>query len=130
MENTPLQPNAFALYNGLEVSSPGPDLGEASLEIGPNALNPYGMLHGGACYTLADCACGCACRTDGRRYVTLHGGIDYIRSARSGQVTARARVRHRGRTTCLVDAELLDQDGALLATGTFTFFCIEPGRKT
>lgn len=118
--------NAFALYNNIHVRQTGPGAGEASLTMGPNSLNPYGALHGGAYYTLADCAGGVACRTDGRRYVTLHGGINFIRSAREGVVTARASVRHRGRTTCLVEVHITGEDGTLYATGDFTFFCIQP----
>lgn len=120
-----LLPNAFALFNGIRANSAGPDRGEAVLTVGPDSLNPYGLLHGGAYYTLADCACGYACRTDGRRYVTLHGGLNFIRSARSGTVTAKAAIRHRGRSTCQIDAEITDENGTLLATGNFTFFCID-----
>ncbi|MEQ2456172.1 PaaI family thioesterase [Flavonifractor hominis] len=115
--------NAFARYNGITIRQPGPDLGEAVLEMGPNSLNPYGALHGGAYYTLADCAGGCACRTDGRRYVTLQGGLNFIHSAKSGTVTACAEVRHRGRTTCLVHVEVVDAEDTLLACGDFTYFC-------
>lgn len=127
MENsTPgLLPNAFALFNGIHTSSSQPDHAEAVLTIGPDSLNPYGLLHGGAYYTLADCAGGTACRTDGRKYVTLYGGLSFIRSARSGTVTARAVIRHRGHSTCQVDVEITDEHGTLLATGNFTFFCIE-----
>ena len=78
------------------------------------------------CSTLADCAAGSACRTDGRKYVTLHGSLDFIRSARAGQVTARARVEHRGRTTCLVSITVDDGAGTVYASGRFTFFCTGP----
>lgn len=118
-------PNAFALYNGVRTSAPAPDHGEAVLTLGPNSLNLHGLLHGGAYYTLADCAGGVACRTDGRRYVTLHGGIDFIRSVSSGTVTARAVIRHRGRSTCQAAVDITDQAGTLLATGDFTFFCLD-----
>lgn len=121
----PLQPNAFALYNGIRSKATGPNQGEAVLEIGPDSLNPYGLLHGGAYYTLADCASGCACRADGRRYVTLHGGLNFIRSTKSGTVTARAEIRHRGRSTCQISVNITDQQGTLLATGEYTFFCID-----
>ena len=126
MENTTnaLLPNAFALFNGIHSSSSGPDHGESVLTLGPDSLNPYGLLHGGAYYTMADSACGTASRTDGRIYGTLDGGLNFIRSARSGTVTARAVVRHRGRSTCQADVEITDESGALLATGDFTFFCI------
>lgn len=120
-----LHPNAFALFNGIQTSSSSPDHGEAVLTIGPDSLNPYGLLHGGAYYTMADCAGGTACRTDGRNYVTLHGGLNFIRSARSGTVTARAVIRHRGHSTCQADVEITDEHGTLLATGNFTFFCID-----
>ena len=92
-ENTShtLLPNAFALFNGIQTSSPGPDRGESVLHLGPNSLNPYGLLHGGAYYTMADCAGGRACRTDGRYYVTLHGGIDFVHSASAGKVRRERR---------------------------------------
>ena len=116
--------NAFAIHNNVIIRQLELGKAEAQLTMGPAHLNPYGKLHGGAYYTLADCAGGTACRTDGRNYVTLHGGLNFIRSARSGTVTARAVVRHRGRSTCQADVEITDESGALLATGDFTFFCI------
>ena len=115
--------NAFAIYNGITTHQTGDGTAEAILEIVPDSLNPYGLLHGGAYYTLADCAAGSACRTDGRKYVTLHGSLDFIRSARAGQVIARARVEHRGRTTCLVSITVDDGAGTVYASGRFTFFC-------
>ena len=54
--------NAFAVYNGITTHQTGDGTAEAILEIGPDSLNPYGLLHGGAYYTLADCAAGSACR--------------------------------------------------------------------
>lgn len=116
--------NAFALFNGIRATSSAPDHGEAVLTLGPDSLNPYGLLHGGAYYTMADCACGIACRTDGRDYVTIHGGLNFIRSVRSGTVTARAVIRHRGHSTCQADVEITDENDTLLATGDFIFFCI------
>ena len=97
------------------------------MEIGPNSLNPTGQLHGGAIYTLADCAGGALCRTDGRRYVTLDGTVHFIRSTNHGTITATASMVHRGRTTALVDIQITDQDGTLLARGDFTFFCLGDG---
>ena len=43
--------------------------------------------------------------------------------ARQGQVIARARVEHRGRTTCLVSITVDDGAGTVYASGRFTFFC-------
>ena len=115
--------NAFMRHNHIRVEPAGPDRAQAILDIVPESRNPYGILHGGAFYTLADCACGCACRMDGRKYVTLQGGLNFLKSVSEGRVTAQATVRHRGRTTCLVEVEITAETGALLAKGDFTFFC-------
>ena len=116
--------NAFARHNGITTRQTGDGTAESFLDIGPDSRNPYGMLHGGAYYTLADCAAGAACRTDGRKYVTLHGSLDFIRSAETGRVTARAQVKHRGRTTCLVSVEITGEDHTVYASGHYTFFCL------
>ena len=116
--------NKFALYNGITMRQLELGKAEAVMEMGPNSLNPHGQLHGGAIYTLADCAGGTACRTDGRKYVTLVGMIHFIHSATSGTITATAVVIHRGRTTSLASIRITDQDDTLLATGEFTFFCL------
>lgn len=116
--------NTFANHNGIGVRQVADGKGEAWLTMSPNSLNPLGRLHGGAYYTLADCAGGVACRTDGRKYVTLDGTIHFIRSAKQGVITASAQVRHHGRTTVLTEISITDEAGTLLATGEFTFFCI------
>ena len=43
-----------------------------------------------------------------------------------GMVHGDARVRHRGHSTCLVAVDILGEDEKLLATGEFTFFCVDP----
>ena len=121
------QANKFAVYNGISLHLLEDGRTTAVMDMGPNSVNPYGRLHGGAIYTLADCAGGALCRTDGREYVTLDGMIHFIRSAKSGTITATAGMVHRGRTTSVVDIRVTDQDGTLLATGDFTFFCLGGG---
>ena len=116
--------NAFAIYNGITVRQLELGKAEAQLTVGDNHRNPHGKLHGGAYYTLSDCAAGAACRTDGRKYVTLDGMIHFIRAAEHGVVIASAEVIHRGRTTSLVQIEIKGEEGTLYATGDFTFFCI------
>ena len=49
---------------------------------------------------------------------TLQMNVDFLRSTRPGRVRGRGRVRHRDGDHAVVEAELLDSDGALLATAT------------
>ena len=103
-----------------------PDRARFKMEVHPDLLNPHGIVHGGALYTLADNATGFAAHTDGRHYVTQTSSFHFLRNQGGGIVYAEGRVIHRGRTTCLTSVEITSGDGTLLATGEFTFFCITP----
>ena len=118
--------NAFPTYNHIELESVEPDHAVYRLEIRPESKNPYGVVHGSAIYTMADNATGYAAHTDGRNYVTQSSNMHFLRNQTHGVVRADARVRHRGKSTCLVDVVVFGDDGKLLATGDFTFFCVDP----
>lgn len=121
-----LQRNAFMLHNYMELKFVEPDRAAFTLKIRPESCNPFGMVHGGAIYTLADNATGAAAHTDGRLHVTQTSALHFLRNQASGTVQATAQVRHRGKTTCLVAVDITGEDGKLLATGEFTFFCVDP----
>ena len=119
-----LKRNGFMNYNHIEMERVEPDRAVFRLEIRPESKNVYGMVHGGAIYTLADNATGSAAHTDGRNYVTQSGTLHFLRNQREGIIRAQARVRHRGRSTVLVAVDVVGDDGTLLASGEFSFFCI------
>ena len=118
--------NAFASYNHIEPEIVEPDHAVFKLVIRPESKNPYGVVHGGAIYTMADNATGYAAHSDGRFYVTQTSSMHFLRNQTHGVVRADAKVRHRGRATCLVDVDILGEGGRLLATGEFTYFCVDP----
>lgn len=117
--------NAFMHHNFIEMVSVTPDRAVFRLTIRPESRNPYGLVHGGAIYTMADNAAGAAVHTDGRCYVTQTGTLHFLRNVSSGTVYAAASVRHRGRSTCLTGVDITSEDGKLLAAGEFTFFCVD-----
>ena len=117
--------NPFIAHNGIEVVRVERDRAVLRLTIREESRNVYGLVHGGAIYALADNACGCAASTDGRSYVTQGSNISYLRNQASGQVMAEATIRHRGRSTVLVEVSVTGEDDKLLAVGSFTFFCVD-----
>lgn len=117
--------NAFCLFNHIIPESVEEDRTIFRLDIRPESKNPYGIVHGGAIYTMADNATGYAAHTDGRNYVTQTSSMHFLRNQSEGTVRADARVRHRGRTTCLVTVDITGENGKLLATGEFTYFCVD-----
>jgi len=120
-----LRRNAFMIHNHIELESVESDRASFKLDIRPDSRNPYGMIHGGAIYTLADNATGAAAHTDGRFYVTQTSALHFLRNQSEGVVRAEAHVRHRGKSTCLVAVDITGEGGKLIATGEFTFFCVD-----
>ena len=120
-----VQQNGFMTYNHIEMEHVEPDRAVFRLEIRPESRNVYGMVHGGAIYTLADNATGSAAHTDGRHYVTQNGSLHFLKNQEEGIIRAVAQVRHRGRSTVLVDVDVVGADDRLLAAGEFSFFCID-----
>lgn len=119
------QKNGFTVYNHIEMVLAERDHAVFRLNIRPESKNSYGMVHGGAIYAMADNATGFAAHTDGRSYVTQTSSLHFLRNQPEGEIQADARVRHRGRATCLVAVDILGEDETLLATGEFTFFCVD-----
>ena len=117
--------NAFMDHNYIELKSVERGRAVCVLTIRPESKNPYGLIHGGAIYTMADNATGAAAHTDGRAYVTQTSALHFLRNVSEGAVYATAVVRHRGKSTCLTAVDITSEDGRLLATGEFTFFCVD-----
>lgn len=117
--------NSFMLHNHIELESVEKDRAVFKLDIRPESCNPYGMVHGGAIYTLADNATGTAAHSDGRYYVTQTSALHFLRNQARGTVRATAWVRHRGKSTVLTAVDITGENGKLLATGEFTFFCVD-----
>lgn len=118
-------PNSFFDCNHMHVVLKERDHAIAELVVRPESTNPYGRVHGGAFYTLGDTAAGNAAHSDGRLYVTQYSSVHYIHNVTVGHtVRAEAVIRHRGRATCLSEVTFTDETGCLLATGQYTFFCI------
>lgn len=85
--------------------------------------NPIGSVHGGVYATLLDSAAGCAVHTTlpaGVGYTSQDLNVKFVRrmTVETGPVRCVGTVKHRGRTTALAEAELLDADGRLLAHAT------------
>ncbi|WP_294855355.1 PaaI family thioesterase [uncultured Oscillibacter sp.] len=124
IKNNRIMQNHFMTYNLIELSMLEQDRAECRLTLREESTNPYGMLHGGALYTMADCATGSAAHSDGRTYVTQNSSMNFLANIKEGTAVASASVVHRGRKTCLVNVNITSEaTGRLLATGSFTFFC-------
>lgn len=122
------QENYFMTHNFGEWELLERDHAICRMEIRQESKNPHGMVHGGALYTMADNAAGAAVHTDGRFHVTQNSYMTFLRNQPSGVLRAESRVTHRGRSTSQIHVEITNEEGKVLATGEFSFFCIDKAR--
>jgi len=116
--------NEFMKHNNIKVVCVTEEYVQVELEINNESLNPYGIVHGGAYYTMSDCAAGMLARTDGRKYLTLNSSINYLKPVSSGKIKAISNIEHRGKSTCVLNVKVTDENETLLAVATFTMFCV------
>jgi uncharacterized protein (TIGR00369 family) len=80
-----------------------------------------GQWHGGPIAAAIDIAGDYAlAMLIGNPLPTIHLSVDYLRPA-TGSLTLVARVRRRGKTVGVVDVEVLNESGALLAVGRASY---------
>ena len=116
------QPHQFSYENGIYVTKVEPGRAEGVLEVGPNSINPHGMVHGGALATLGDTVGGsCAC-ADGRRCVTAGISMEFLRPATGSKIVCEATPKKLGRNLSVIQVVLTNDQNKSVATGTFTFF--------
>jgi uncharacterized protein (TIGR00369 family) len=96
----------------------GADEIDATLAWAPELCTAGGILHGGVLMTLADSA-GAVCAffnmPEGSRTSTIESKTNFLGAVRSGEVRARSRPLHIGRTTVVVETDVLDESGRLVA---------------
>jgi uncharacterized protein (TIGR00369 family) len=86
-----------------------------------------GTLHGGVLCAIADTAMGVAFYTvleEGESLTTLELKINFLKPVWSGKLTASARVVKRGKTTGLVECDVLDEKNQLIARASSTYMAI------
>lgn len=111
---------------GIFVQEVGPGYARVTKTVGPEDLNPLNVPHGGIYFSMADTACGSAMASHGHMAVTMNANYNFFRSANLGDtLTAEATEVKSGKTVCVYEARVTDQNGTLLGTGTFTFYQLE-----
>ncbi len=105
------------------------ELGSALLEIdvAEKHLQPFGVVHGGAFCTIIDAAAFWAVYPEvdeNKGMTSVDVKMNYLAPAASGKLIARGRRVKLGKTLGLGEAEVVDQDGRLLAHGTSTLMVI------
>jgi uncharacterized protein (TIGR00369 family) len=99
--------------------------GESRLELdaGPQHSNPMGTVHGGVLCDLADLAMGAAYAStldSGETFTTLELKINFLRPVWKDKLFAVGKIVNRGRTIGMVECDISDSQGRLVAKSTST----------
>lgn len=105
-----------------------PGYAKFSIEITDEALNLYGITHGGFLFTLCDMAAGMATYAYEIENTTQQANINFLKGLplEAGTLYVECRSAHKGRSTVVNQVEISTQSGALAVVGTFTMFLLKP----
>lgn len=106
----------------IKIVNVEPGYAKISMPVDENNVNAYNIAHGGALFTLCDMASGMATYAYEVENVTLQANINYIKAAERGLIYAESKVIHKGGKTAVTKVDLTNEEGELLAVGTFTMY--------
>jgi 1,4-dihydroxy-2-naphthoyl-CoA hydrolase len=116
-----LMPLAATL--GIELEASGPDEVRGRMAHKPELCTTLGVLHGGALMAFAD-TLGAVCASHhlppGAMTTTIESKTNFLRAVTEGIVTGVSKAVHAGRRTIVVQTELRNFDGKLVALVTQT----------
>jgi uncharacterized protein (TIGR00369 family) len=97
------------------------------LMIRPELINPAGLLAGPVAYAMVDYSMGSTLWQDlaeGERIATIGISINYVQTAREGDVICETSLDRRNDRVAIMRSEVRHTDGRLLATaiGSFAIF--------
>jgi uncharacterized protein (TIGR00369 family) len=122
--------DGFSAAMGFVLRKATPTEVEAEWTVGKQHLQPYGIVHGGVHAGVVETVCsvgaGIAAADRGQTggVVGLENHTSFLRAVREGtKLRARATPLTRGRRTQVWQAEVRDEAGQLIATGSVRLLC-------
>ncbi len=114
----------FDVLIGTEWLDDDPEHARARVPVRDELRQPVGLMHGGVISSLIESVCSrataLAVLDEGMAAMGQSISVNFMRPVTEGYVEARAEARHRGRTTWVWDAEVLDAQERLCALAQMT----------
>ncbi len=110
--------DTFSQRVGVKLVELLPGFARTTLAVTDESINIYKMAHGGAIFSIADQACEAAGNSFGEPAVALQQNIQFLAPGKSGDLLeATAKVSHRSKRIGLIEFEVRNQEGLLVANG-------------
>ncbi len=112
----------YATETGIVIDALEERKSVCSLEINEHHMNAEGGLMGGVIFTLIDFAFATAAATVHRPTVVMQVSVNYLNAAKGRKLTAQAECRKDGRTSCVYNVSVTDENGKDIAQAVMTGF--------
>ena len=118
--------NCFMNQFGVEIGEITCGSAVVSIKLDPaKHFNHRGICHGGVFTALADSVLGVTGASVGAVVATLNFSMNFIRNVHGAErISVKSSIRHHGRTTMVIEAELRDEKERLMATILTTMFIV------
>ncbi len=115
----------YIVHNGIELTSYEPGFCTAKMKIKDHHKNLHGSVHGGCVYTLADTVAGYTAMTESTVVSTLNGSVNYLHPVIDTEyLYCKGEIIKSGKTVTVVRTILTDDNGKLLADGSFSCYIL------
>ena len=112
----------FATESGMTLEELDESHAVTSVEIGARHRNALGGVMGGAIFTLADLAFAALTNDRERSVVAQQVSVNYLAAPKGGRLVATARYKKDGRSSCVVNVDIVDDSGREIAQFVGTGF--------
>jgi len=112
----------FATENGIVLDELDEKHSVCSLVISDRHKNAYGGVMGGAIFTLADFAFATLSNDRERITVAQQVSINYLSAPKGDKLTATATYKKDGRSSCVINVDVVDGNGRDIAQFVGTGF--------
>lgn len=103
----------------IKFTDAGEDYLVATMPVNPDVHQPMGLLHGGATVALAESVGSAASimfiNPEKQEVRGIEISANHLKSKREGEVTATARIIHKGRSIHLWEIKIVDEQNNLIS---------------
>lgn len=121
-------PVPYDAHMGFRLVSWSPDGAVVECDVDGRFANPTGVLHGGVLMGLADSAMGLTVTGllgAGEAGTNTDLQMRFLRPTKAGRLVATARMVRRGRRTIVLECDVVDAAGKLVARASSDFLILD-----
>ena len=111
--------------NGFKIVELDKEHCKMKYEVSEDGLNPYGIVHGGVLFGLADTCAGALAFMSGRIPLTTNSSINYLNQASCKTLIAEATILKEGKNIGYYNVNIYDENSKLLVQSNVNMFLKE-----